>query len=258
LDADLRKPLIVGNWKMHGTVGESIKIVTTLQNLIADYAHLEVAVAPPFTSLYSVSVAIADSHIKLAGQNLLSDEEGAYTGEISGLFLKDIGCDFVIVGHSERRQYFAENDKVVAQKLAAALKSDLIPILCVGESLEERDKGQTMEIVERQLKRAFFDINMHDFENMVLAYEPVWAIGTGKVASPEQAGEVHHFIRTWLTKYFDAPTANRIRLLYGGSVKPENATALMRQKDVDGLLVGGASLAPDTFAKIVKFEERDN
>jgi len=258
MDADLRKPLIVGNWKMHGTIGESIKIVTTLQNLIAEYAHLEVAVAPPFTAIYSVSVAIADSHIKLAGQNLLSDEEGAFTGEVSGLFLKDIGCDFVIVGHSERRQYFGENDKVVAQKLAAALKSDLIPILCVGESLDEREKGQTMEIVERQLKRAFFDINLHDFENMVVAYEPVWAIGTGKVATPEQAGEVHHYIRTWLTKYFDAPTANRIRLLYGGSVKPENATALMKQKDIDGLLVGGASLSPDAFAKIVKFEERDN
>ncbi len=258
MDPELRKPLLVANWKMHGTIGESIKIVTTLHNLISDMAHLDVAVAPPFTAMYSVSVALADSHIKLAGQNLLSDEEGAFTGEISGLFLKDIGCDYVLVGHSERRQHFGETDKVVGQKLVAALKSDLIPILCIGETLEEREKNQTLEIIERQLKRAFFDINLHDFENLVVAYEPVWAIGTGKNATPGQAGEVHHAIRTWLTKHFDAPTANRIRLLYGGSVKPENAPALMKEKDVDGLLVGSASLSADSFAKIVKFEERDN
>lgn len=243
---------------MHGTIGESIKLATTVHNLISEYPHLEVVVAPPFTALYSVSVALADSNIKLAGQTLLSDEEGAFTGEISGLFLKDIGCDYVIVGHSERRQYFGETDKVVAQKLGAALKSDLVPILCVGESLAEREKNETMDVIERQLKRAFLDINRHDFENLVVAYEPVWAIGTGKNATPDQAGEVHRFMRTWLTKYFDAPIANRIRLLYGGSVKPENAASLMQQKDIDGLLVGSASLNPESFAGIVKFEERDN
>ena len=243
---------------MHGTIGESIKLATTVHNLVSEYPHLEVAVAPPFTALYSVSVALADSHVKLAGQNLLSDEEGAFTGEISGIFLKDIGCEFVIVGHSERRQFFGETDKVVGQKVVAALKSELIPILCVGETLAEREKNQTMEVIERQLKRAFLEINRHDFENLVVAYEPVWAIGTGKNAAPEQAGEVHHFIRTWLTKYFDAPIANHIRILYGGSVKPENAASYMEQKDVDGLLVGSASLNPESFARIVKFEERNN
>jgi triosephosphate isomerase len=257
MDPELRKPLIVGNWKMYGTIGEAIKLATTVHNLIAEMTHLEVAVAPPFTALHSVSVALADSPVKLAGQNLLSDEEGPFTGEISGLFLKDIGCKFVIVGHSERRHQFGETDKMVGQKVGAALKSDLIPILCVGETLQEREKNQTMEVVDRQLKRAFLEINLHDFEDFVVAYEPVWAIGTGKTATPEQAGEVHHFIRAWLTKNFDAPTANGIRLLYGGSVKPENARSLMEQKDVDGLLVGSASLNAESFARIVKFEERE-
>ena len=258
MDPDIRKPLIVGNWKMNGTVGEAIKLVTTLQNLISEVAHFDVAVAPPFTAMYSVSVALADSSILLAGQNMYSEDEGPYTGEISGMFLKDIGCDMVLVGHSERRQYFGETDKVVNQKLQAALKSDLIPILCIGESAEEREKGATLEVLHRQLQKAFNDIYMHDFENLVVAYEPVWAIGTGKNATPEQAGEAHHAIRTWLTKQFDAPTANRIRLLYGGSVKPENAAALMNQSHVDGLLVGGASLSAETFAQIIKFEERMN
>lgn len=258
MDPELRKPLIVGNWKMHGTIGESIKLATTVHNLLSEMAHLEVALAPPFTALYSVSVALADSHVKLAGQNLFSEEEGPFTGEVSGLFLKDIGCEFVIVGHSERRHHFGETDKIVGQKVVAALKSDLIPILCIGETAHEREKAQTMEVVDLQLKRAFLDINLHDFEDLVVAYEPVWAIGTGKTATPEQAGEVHHFIRTWLTKNFDAPTANGIRLLYGGSVKPDTARLLMEQKDVDGLLVGSASLNAESFARIVKFEEREN
>ncbi len=258
MDPEIRKPFIVGNWKMHGTIGESIKLVTNLQNLLSGIAHIDVAVAPPFTALYSVSVAIADGPILLSGQNLYLEDEGPYTGEISGSFLKDIGCDYVIVGHSERRQYFAETDKQVNQKVQAALKSELVPIICVGESLKEREKGQTHEIIENQLKRALNEIFIHDFENLVVAYEPVWAIGTGKNAAPQEAGEVHHAIRSWLTKNFDAPTANRVRILYGGSVKPENAFELMHEKEIDGLLVGGASLDPESFAQIVKFEERMN
>jgi len=243
---------------MNGTIGEAIKLVTNVQNLASEMVHLDIAVAPPFTALYSVSVALADSHILLVGQNMYSEDEGPFTGEISGLFLKDVGCDMVILGHSERRQTFGESDKLVNQKLQSALKSDLIPILCIGETLHERERNNTMEVLNRQLKNAFNDIYMHDIESLVVAYEPVWAIGTGKNAAPEQAGEAHHYIRTWLTKQFDAPTANRIRLLYGGSVKPENASDIMKQKDVDGLLVGGSSLNAESFAKIIKFEERMN
>jgi triosephosphate isomerase len=253
---DLRRPLIVGNWKMNNTVAEAIKLVTSVKNLIADYAHIDVAVAPPYTALYSVSIALSDTNIALSAQNMFWEEEGAYTGEIAGPFLKEVGCEYVILGHSERRNLFGETDKMINQKLPAALKSDLVPILCVGENLAQREKGTTLEVIEAQLKTDLSDVAMHDFEKMVLAYEPVWAIGTGRTATPEQAGEVHHFIRSWLTKYYDAPTANRVRLLYGGSVNPDNAPALMKETHVDGLLVGGASLDAESFAKIVKFEER--
>ncbi len=252
----MRKPLIVGNWKMNGTISESIKLVTAIKNLLAEYSHIQVAVAPPFTALYSVSIALADTNILTVGQNLFWEDEGPYTGEVSGLFLKDVGCQFVIVGHSERRQHFGETDPVVGQKVQAALKNELIPIVCVGEVLKDREKGKTFEVIEGQLKSAFREVAIHDFEELVVAYEPVWAIGSGKTATPGEAGEVHHFIRTWLTKYFDAPAANRIKILYGGSVNPEVAPALMKPTHVDGLLVGGASLNAEIFAQIVKFEER--
>jgi len=256
LDPEMRRPFIVGNWKMNNTVGEAIKLVTTLKNLIIDETHIEVGVAPPFTALHSVSVALADTPIALVGQNMFWEEDGAYTGEISGLFLKDVGCDFVILGHSERRKYFGETDKIVGQKIQAALKSDLIPIVCVGESLDAREQGKTLEVIESQMRTAFSEVALHDFEKMVVAYEPVWAIGTGKNATPAQAGEVHHFIRSWLTKYYDAPTANKLRILYGGSVNSQVAPMLMNEQHVDGLLVGGASLQAEEFAKIVKFEEK--
>jgi len=255
---DMRRPLIVGNWKMNNTVSESIKLVTALKNQLADSPHIDVAVAPPFTALYSVSVALSDTNMMLAAQNMFWEDDGAFTGEVSGQFLKDVGCEMVILGHSERRNLFGETDKIVNQKLQAALKSELIPIVCVGENLSQREKGSTLEVIESQLKADFTDVAMHDFEKLTVAYEPVWAIGTGKTATPAQAGEVHHFIRTWLTKHYDAPTANRIRLLYGGSVNPDNAPFLMKETHVDGLLVGGASLDADAFAKIVKFEERMN
>lgn len=253
---EMRKPLVVGNWKMNGTISESIKLVTAIKNLLMEHSHIQVAVAPPFTALYSVSIALADTNILLVGQNLFWEDEGPYTGEVSGLFLKDVGCQFVMVGHSERRQHFGETDQVVGQKVQAALKSDLTPIVCVGEVLEDREKGKTFEVIEGQLKIAFREVAIHDFEELVVAYEPVWAIGSGKTATPGEAGEAHHFIRTWLTKYFDAPTANRIKILYGGSVNPEVAPVLMKQTHVDGLLVGGASLNAEAFAQIVKFEER--
>lgn len=240
---------------MYSTVEETIKLITVLKNLLVDAQHIEVAVAPPFTALYSADIVITDTHLKLAAQNLFWEDEGAYTGEISGKFIKDVGCQYVLIGHSERRKIFHETDEMVNAKIQAALKNELIPIICIGEELKERESGKTMEVIERQLKGAFNDIAIHDFENLTLAYEPVWAIGTGKVATPTQAGEVHQFIRTWLKKYFDAPTANKIRILYGGSVKPTNAGDLMKEQHVDGLLVGGASLDAEDFARIVKFEE---
>jgi len=256
VDPELRTPLIVGNWKMNCSVSDSIKLITALKNLLVQSQHIEVAIAPPFTSLYSASIALAETNIALAGQDIFWEDEGAYTGAISGKFLKDIGCQFVIVGHSERRQYFGETDGTVNQKIQAALKNDLIPIACIGEREAEREQGITMEVIERQLTRGFADIAIHDFERIVVAYEPVWAIGTGKTATSQQVSEVHQHIRSWLMKYFDAPTGNKVPILYGGSVKPQNAPELMKEQHVDGLLVGGASLEAESFASIVEFEER--
>lgn len=256
MEPELRKPLIVGNWKMNGTVSETIKLITGLKNQLSEYQHLDVAVAPPFTALYSASIALGDTGLILAAQNMYWEDDGAFTGEISGKFLKEVGCQMVLIGHSERRTLFGETEDSVNAKIQAALKNELVPIVCVGENLKQREGKETLTVIDNQLKGAFRDIAIHDFESMVLAYEPVWAIGTGKNATPEQAGEVHQFIRTWLKKYFDAPSANRIRILYGGSVKPANAPQLMKEQHVDGLLVGGASLDVGSFAEIVKFEER--
>lgn len=256
MDQNSRKPLIVGNWKMHGTVSESIKLLTALKYQLVDQQHIEVVVAPPATSLYSASVALGETHIRLAGQNLYWEEEGAFTGEISGRFLKEVGCDYVLIGHSERRHIFGETNEETAAKLQAALKSELIPILCVGEDLAQREAGQEVTTVERQLSAAFSEISLHDFDQLVVAYEPVWAIGTGKTATASEAGQMHVAIRDWLKKFFDAPTASRVRLLYGGSVKAENAAELMAEPHVDGLLVGGASLKATSFTSIVKFDEK--
>jgi len=258
LEPEIRKPLIVGNWKMHCGISDTIKLVTALKNQLVENQHLEVVVAPPFTALYSASIALAETNILLAGQDMYWEDEGAYTGQVSGAFLKDVGCTFVILGHSERRHLFGESDNMVSLKVQSALKNELIPILCVGETLKEREAEKTMSTIEAQLKTDLDSIAIHDFERIVIAYEPVWAIGTGKTATPQQAGEVHQFIRNWLKKYFDAPTANKINILYGGSVNSRNASELMEEPQIDGLLVGGASLNADSFAKIVKFEEKLN
>ncbi len=256
MEPEFRRPFVVGNWKMNCGISEAIKLVTGLKNHLNDAQHIEVAVAPPFTALSSVAIALADTNIKLAAQDLFWEEEGPFTGEISGSLLKDVGCEMVLVGHSERRHLFKETDKMVNLKVQAALKNELIPIVCVGETLKERESGETLEVVDRQLKSAFLDIALHDFDRMVVAYEPVWAIGTGKTAKPSQAGEVHHYIRNSLMKIFDAPTGNNIQILYGGSVNHENASGLMKEVHVDGLLVGGASLVAEDFCKIVNFEDR--
>jgi len=215
-----------------------------------DLPTVEVVVAPPFTALAAVSAEIHGSRVGLAGQNLYPKPEGAFTGEISGPFLKECGCSWVIVGHSERRQYFAETDALVADKVAAALKSGLVPIVCVGETLEQREKGETLRVVKQQVE-AFLDVIAQASEAVAIAYEPVWAIGTGKTAGPKEAEEVHAAIRTWLTTKAES-LAERTRILYGGSVKPDNAAALLTCPNVDGALVGGASLDPGSFGAIAR------
>jgi len=234
-------PLIVGNWKMNGTVEETLKMITELRHKLAP-GTAQVAVAPPFTSLYSAAVALQDTPIKLAAQNMHWETEGPYTGEISGLFLKEIGCAYAIIGHSERRQYFGETDEAVNRKIRTALAQELVPIFCVGETAEQRKSGKTEAVLETQLKKGLQGFQMNDVKNMVIAYEPVWAIGTGKTATPETVREAHAFIKS----------LHDTRVLYGGSVKPENAADLLAQPGVDGALVGGASLDPGSFEAICR------
>ena len=208
--------------------------------------------APPFTALYSVHVGLSETPFKLAAQNICWELEGAYTGEVSGLFLKEVGCDYVIIGHSERRCLVGETDDLINKKVKAALASELIPILCVGETGEERRKGETAAVLERQLKRDLREVTSREMDPFVIAYEPVWAIGTGETATTEQAAEAMKQIRTTVGRLYDAPLAEKVRLLYGGSVKGENAGALLAQNGIDGLLVGGASLDARQFVEIVK------
>lgn len=246
-----QKPLIVGNWKMHGTVGETLKRITAIQRKLGDKVDAEIVIAPPFTSLYSAGVALQELPIKLAAQNAHWETEGAYTGEISANFLKDADCDYVIIGHSERRHLFKEDDEMLNRKILTVLAADLLPIFCVGETEEQREAGKTFSRLEEQLSIGLNDLHMHDLEKFCIAYEPVWAIGTGKTAKVQQVAEVHDWIRNHLAKHFDAPTANNIRLLYGGSVKEKNAKELFQVDNVDGLLVGGASLDPEEFVGII-------
>jgi len=244
-----RAPFIVGNWKMYKTIPEALSLVKAL------LPHLpkdrEVAVAPPFTALYSVASCIKGTALKLAAQNVFWEREGAYTGEISPLMLKDIGCEYVIIGHSERRLYFGEIDKTVAKKVNAVLEEGLKPILCVGERLEEREKGETFEIVKKQFLGSLE--NIQEIQKLVIAYEPVWAIGTGKTASPAQAQEVHKYLRHLVEEKWGREVSEEIRILYGGSVKPKNINELMQEEDIDGVLVGGASLKAEAFIKIMNY-----
>jgi triosephosphate isomerase len=243
---------MAGNWKMHGTRAEALALVEGIKAGIAGLAHREVLVAPPFTVLEAVARAISGTPILLAGQNLHWEPKGAFTGEVSAPMLRDAGCTHVIIGHSERRQFFGETDESVAQKVASAQASGLIPIVCVGETLEEREAERTLEVIGRQLRRGLLGRDAAAICALVIAYEPVWAIGTGKVATPEQAQAVHAFIRGILVEVGGAG-AGACRILYGGSVKPDNIDALMRQPDIDGALVGGASLQVESFVRIAKF-----
>lgn len=248
----MRKIIIAGNWKMHKTIGESIELANNLKRLLYEIDSIDIVICPVFTGLSEVAEVVANSNIKLGAQDMYWENQGAFTGEISGLMLKDAGAEFVIIGHSERRIYFSETNQTVNKKVKAALTCGLIPIMCVGEKLEEREKGITFEIVKSHVEEGLSGITKEDAIKVIIAYEPVWAIGTGKTATSAQAQEVHKYIRDLLVKMYDGDTASKIRIQYGGSVKPENIRELVSQADIDGALVGGASLDANSFFQIVK------
>jgi len=252
-----RISMIAGNWKMNLSLAEGAQLVKAISKGTEGLDGVEVLVAPPFTALLRVKEAIGKAPILLAGQNMHWEANGAFTGEVSASMLADAGCTHVILGHSERRTLFGETDQVIDRKAAAAVKKGLIPILCIGETLEEREKGLTFQIIERQLRlslKSFMEAKKLP-PTTILAYEPVWAIGTGRTATPEQAQEAHQFIRQWVKAQFGEKTAETIRILYGGSVKPDNVRDLMSKPDIDGALVGGASLKPESFLPIIRFSE---
>jgi triosephosphate isomerase (TIM) len=249
----LRKPIIAGNWKMQKTVTESVANVIELKAHVSGISDREIVICPVFTSLKFVCDALVNSNIKVGAQNLFWEDKGAFTGEISAPQIKDTGCTYVIIGHSERRQYFHETNETVGKKILAALKSGLTPIVCVGETLAEREAGNAFTVNEKQIKESLAGLSGEQMKKIVVAYEPVWAIGTGKVASPEQAEEVHLCIRNAMAGMFGKEIADTVRILYGGSVKPDNIAILMAKENIDGALVGGASLEAESFAKIVKY-----
>ena len=249
-----RTPLMAGNWKMYKTISESIALVQELKKSCEGVRDREILVCTPATSFAAVRDLIRGSNLQLGAQNLHWETQGAFTGELSGPMLKEAGCQFVIVGHSERRQYFSEDDASVNKKMKAAFQHGLTPIVCVGETLQEREAGDTLKVVERQVKVGASGLTPEQASRLVIAYEPVWAIGTGKTATPEQAQEVHALIRKLLSGLYGEAAAQKIRILYGGSVKPDNVDSLMAQPDIDGGLVGGASLKAADFARIVKYQ----
>ena len=242
----MRKPFISANWKMNKTIEETEEFINSFLPMVKDITAVDILIAPPFTSLQAVAGLLKATNIKLGAQNVFYEEKGAFTGEISPAMLQSAGCSHVIVGHSERRQYFMETDEIVNKKIKTARKNGLDVILCIGESLKEREENKTFEVLDRQLTGSLKDT---DLNGMTIAYEPIWAIGTGKTATKEQANEAHAFIRGWLKKNRDG--AEKLRILYGGSVTPESIESLMSEPEVDGALVGGASMKPDSFAKIV-------
>jgi triosephosphate isomerase (TIM) len=250
-----RKVVIAGNWKMYKTVGESVDTVLALKPLVANANHCEVIIAPVFTAIKTVADRLEGSNIHVAGQDCSTEvEEGAHTGEVAAFMLRDVGASHVIVGHSERRQFYSESDSNVNKKCQAAISAGLTAIVCVGESLEQRDQGNAENVVSGQLIGGLNGLTASDLDRIIVAYEPVWAIGTGRTATPEQAQEMHAFIRRVFADRYSKQAADEIRVLYGGSVKPDNIAGLMSQADIDGALVGGASLQADSFAKIVNYK----
>src|SRR3974390_2363350 len=247
-----RKLIVAGNWKMNKTVAEALDLVRGLKIELASVKEVDIIVCPPFTALDAVSKAILDSNIRLGAQNMSEHNSGAYTGEITAAMLKEFSVRYVILGHSERRQFQKESDALISRKASAAHAASLKPIVCVGETLGEREANQTEKVLDTQVRGSLAGLNTEQMEETILAYEPVWAIGTGKTATSAQAQEAHAFIRRVLGKLFDETVARRVRIQYGGSVKPSNARELMSQPDVDGALVGGASLETRSFADIIK------
>ena len=249
----MRKPVIAGNWKMYKTIAEAVDFIEKIKPLAAQAGHCEVIVAPPFTALAAATEAARGSALKVAAQNCHWDKEGAHTGDISTGMLRDAGCTHVIIGHSERRHDCGETDEQVNKKLKAALAAGLTPIVCVGETLAERESGETEKVLERQFLGGFAGLTAADFSRIMIAYEPVWAIGTGRTATPEMAAEAHRFLRGLARQQFGESEAEGVRILYGGSVKPDNVGALMAQQEIDGALVGGASLKVDSFTSLVNY-----
>jgi len=250
---NIRKPLIAGNWKMFKTCSEAAETAKLLVTRIADVTDVDVMIAPAFTALTQIANIVKESNLSLGAQNLFWEKEGAFTGEISPQMLVSTGCQYVIIGHSERRQFFGDTNETVNKKINAAIQADLIPVFCVGESAEERESNETFSVLDKQVTKGLKGFGLEELKHLIIAYEPVWAIGTGKTATDDQAQEVHHFLRTLLGKQFGDSFAEAVRILYGGSVKPNNVSALMEKSDIDGALVGGASLDAEIFSEIVHF-----
>ena len=249
-----RTPLIAGNWKMYKTGSEAVETADKLAELSKNIISTDIMIAPTYLSLPLVAQKLLGTNVKVGAQNLYFEKQGAYTGEVSAEMIKDTGAEYVIIGHSERRQFFGETDESVCKKIKAATEAKLIPVLCIGESEKDRDGKNTFSILDKQVKNGLKDFVSDDLETLVLAYEPIWAIGTGKTASVDQVEEVHKYLRSLIGQLFSTDFADNIRILYGGSVKPENVKELMAIEDVDGALVGGASLDPDKFIKIIGFD----
>jgi triosephosphate isomerase len=253
LEEKMRKIIIAGNWKMNNDLTQTEKLIVDLKNLLQnEKPNCDVIVCPPYTSLSEASKLLKGSQIKLGAQNMHFEENGAFTGEVSASMLKSVGCEYVILGHSERRHIFGESNEMINKKIKKALSAGLKPIFCVGELLEERENGTTNDVVKKQILKGLAEISADDMKNIIVAYEPVWAIGTGKTASPAQAQEVHEFIRDLIEITYSLEIANDLVIQYGGSVKPDNAKELISQKDIDGALVGGACLKADSFVGIIK------
>jgi triosephosphate isomerase len=248
----MRIPFVAGNWKMNASVSGTEALIHSLIPLVKDAGKVDIAVCPPFLYVNQALALTKNTHIRVGAQNCWFESSGAFTGEVSPEMVKDAGCTYVIIGHSERRHILNETDEVIHKKIRKALAAGLVPIFCIGELLDEREQGKTEQVIERQVSKGLEGLNAADMKSLVIAYEPVWAIGTGRNATPEQAQAVHRYIREWLKNRFGAAVSDAVRIQYGGSVKPDNAKGLLSQPDIDGALVGGASLNADHFAAIVK------
>lgn len=251
----MRRPFIAGNWKMNLLIEQSVKLAQAVKVVAGDVGSVDVAVAPTFASLAGVLDVLKGSKVSVAAQTCHWETSGAYTGEVSAEMVKDMGCSHVIIGHSERRQYFGETDEWVNRKIHAAHRAGLLPIVCIGETLDQREAGDTFKVIDGQLTAALKDVPKDKMSELTVAYEPVWAIGTGKTATPEQAQEVHAHLRALLAELYDDPVAQQVRIQYGGSVKPANVRELMAKPDIDGALVGGASLKAESFEALIRFEQ---